>query len=200
MANAAGHLRINETMCRQNMTGLDWSTIGKQGDTQLGDLATIICSYDSTAGYTSNSLSSYFHDLGWRSRLAGLVTGDWLQAANQSLGGNYGEATPLDLSFMLHGPCDSEGYQLNRTHLRFQNDCTCNANIDPNSQVYENKISALSSVEMTRRLVLHREVDSSMQFPGSTWADIQVCATMILRHNLPEFIAQYLFHEVTFFY
>ena len=32
----------------------------------LGDLATVVASYDTTAGLTSNSVSSYFHDLGWR--------------------------------------------------------------------------------------------------------------------------------------
>ena len=32
--------------------------------TPLGDLATIVCSYDRTMNYTSNSLARYFHDLG----------------------------------------------------------------------------------------------------------------------------------------
>jgi hypothetical protein len=124
MANAAGHLRTNETQCEGNrLFGLDGSVTGKNGVTELGDLATIICSYDTTAGYSSNSLSSYFHDIGWRGRANGLVQ-DWLLAGSnstfaagaaavhgrekgdddaadptaQSLGGNYGEATPSDLT------------------------------------------------------------------------------------------------------
>jgi len=72
MANAAGHLRTNESSesCNglSNSFGLDNSVTGKKGKTMLGDLGTVICSYDHTAGYTSNSLSSYFHDLGWRDR------------------------------------------------------------------------------------------------------------------------------------
>jgi hypothetical protein len=61
---------------------------GKHGATPLGDLATIICSYDSTQGYSSNSLSSYMHDLGWRQRAHDMVT-DWLGRPSESLGGNY---------------------------------------------------------------------------------------------------------------
>jgi hypothetical protein len=63
MANAGGHLRTNESACDSLLFGLDSSTTGKHGSTLLGDLATIVCSYDRTAGYTSNSLSSYFHDM-----------------------------------------------------------------------------------------------------------------------------------------
>jgi hypothetical protein len=63
IANAGGHLRSDETTCAQETFGLDSSTTGKHGTTLLGDLVTIVCSYDHTAGYTSNSLSSYFHDM-----------------------------------------------------------------------------------------------------------------------------------------
>jgi hypothetical protein len=63
MANAAGHLRKDETACQSSVFGLHDYTTGKLGKTPLADLATIVCSYDHTAGYSSNSLSSYFHDL-----------------------------------------------------------------------------------------------------------------------------------------
>ena len=107
MANAAGHLRTNETQCgagdlHNHKFGLDGSVSGKHGPTQLADLATVICSYDTTAGYSSNSLSSYFHDIGWRGRINDLVQ-NWLLVnqkndAEQTLGGNYGEVTPSDLT------------------------------------------------------------------------------------------------------
>ena len=105
MANAAGNLR---QQCAD--AGIDSSTtgyliqlilsilqrflmfdghVGKHGTTPLGDLSTIVCSYDATQGYSSNSLSSYFHDLGWRQRLHDLVTGSWLGRAAETLGGNY---------------------------------------------------------------------------------------------------------------
>ncbi len=84
MANAAGRSRSE---CPSS--GLSSSTTGKHGDTALGDLATIVASYDHTMDYTSNSLSSYFHDLGWRTRINGLVTGSWLNRPTNSLGGNY---------------------------------------------------------------------------------------------------------------
>jgi hypothetical protein len=65
------------------------SLTGNHGKTALGDLSTIIASYDHTMGYSSNSLSSYFHDLGWRTRINELVTGSWLNRPTNSLGGNY---------------------------------------------------------------------------------------------------------------
>jgi hypothetical protein len=95
MANAAGHLRTNETKCGQGnaqnqLFGLDGTTTGKHGTTPFGDLATVVCSYDHTAGYSSNSLSSYFHDIGWRDRINSVVLRDWLKVpSNQTLGGNY---------------------------------------------------------------------------------------------------------------
>jgi len=82
IANAAGHLRTNETNCQKGPFGLRTYTTGNKGVTSLGDLISIICSYDETAGYTSNSLSSYFHDIGWRERLNDLVIHDWLGASS----------------------------------------------------------------------------------------------------------------------
>lgn len=147
MANAAGHLRSEESSCSEGKFGLDSATTGKHGVTPLGDLATIVCSYDTTAGYSSNSLSSYFNDLGWREREDGLVE-DWLSAgAGQSLGGNYGEATPSDLGFTLTSSIDNGSE-------------SCVADKDPWPTVYSNTISSLSAAEMTRRIALYREVRS----------------------------------------
>jgi hypothetical protein len=95
MANAAGTLRATvETgdtpvNCPTGSLGLDALTMGKHGKTPLGDLGTIVCSYDETQGYTSNGLASYFHDLGHRTHINDLVRSSWLDAptANQSLGG-----------------------------------------------------------------------------------------------------------------
>ena len=56
----------------------DGYTFGKLGQTSLGDLVTIINSYDETAGYTSNSLSVYFHELADSQKLNRLVQSDWL--------------------------------------------------------------------------------------------------------------------------
>lgn len=44
MANAARHLRSNETKCTAYATGLDATTTGKKGTTPLGDLATVVVS------------------------------------------------------------------------------------------------------------------------------------------------------------
>jgi hypothetical protein len=163
MANAGSHLRSNESDCgagnsHNALFGLDGTVEGKHGSTFLGDLATIVCCYDKTAGYSSNSLSSYFHDIGWRDRLNDLIH-TWLKVpANQTLGGNYGEATPSDLGFVV-----SEG----------ENE-SCAIDKDPWPTVHNNTISALTEVELTRRLVHHRELLEGLAFPNLTWVDVQV--------------------------
>ena len=69
--------------------GLTAETHGRLGATPLGDLATIICSYDRTMNYSSNSLARYFHDIGGR-RQANWLVQDWLGAGvGESFGGNY---------------------------------------------------------------------------------------------------------------
>lgn len=172
MANAAGRLRSNESDCLPLAYGMDGTTVGKHGDTPLGDLATVVCSYDETAGYTSNSLSSYFHDIGWRDRLCDLVQGEWLGAATQTLGGNYGEATPSDLGFAISPPPDhSASSPATGSFSPSLNDCSVDK--DPWPTIHDNTISALTEVEMLRRLVMHRDVKESLRFPGTRWEDIQ---------------------------
>ena len=173
IANAAGTLHMNESSCGDMdgnwVYGLDSSTTSSSSSSSssardkplhLGDLISIICSYDHTANYTSNALSSYFHDIGWRWRLHDEVLHKWLGAPDdQSLGGNYGEPTPDDLSFVLRACKD-------------QLISSCLVEKDPNEKTYSNSISALTAVEMLRRLVLHREISENMQFPGVTWEDV----------------------------
>ncbi len=167
MGNAGGHLRTNESApCVSGASGPGLTSNSlktKHGSTPLGDFATVICSYDTTAGYSSNSLSSYFNDIGWRDRENSLVN-SWLGSVavsgveSQSLGGNYGEATPSDLGF----------------DFTQSNGGNCTANKDKTTTVYQNHISAVSAVEMARRLILNREIDDAFKFPGMTWEDTKV--------------------------
>lgn len=169
--NAAGHLRTSETSCSKDVFGLDDTVNGTHGTTPFGDLATVICSYDHTAGYSSNSLSSYFHDYGWRDRINSLVNDGWLSATagatSQTLGGNYGEATPSDLG-MTATTAGGEA---------------CAADKDPWPTVRDNTISALSAVEMARRAVQHQFVQEDLKFPGVTWTDVQVDDSFLLLTN-----------------
>lgn len=167
MANAGGHLRSDESQCGSGnnynyLFGLDGSVEGKHGVTPLGDLATVVCSYDTTAGYSSNSLSSYFHDIGWRDRINDLLV-NWLQVSNQTLGGNYGEATPSDLSMSVN-EINSESNQ----------PIVCPADKDPWPTKYVNTITSLTAVELTRRIAQHRELLPELRYPGLQWKDIQV--------------------------
>jgi hypothetical protein len=101
--------------------------------------------------------------LGWRGRIDDLVE-NWLWGGNargQSLGGNYGEQTPSDL-----------GLTVNSTESTSAG-VTCSADKDPWPVVYSNSITALSAVEMTRRIVQYREVPAPFRFPGTHWTDMQ---------------------------
>lgn len=160
MANAGRHL-TNETNC-DDVYGLINNVVSnKYNNVTLGDLASVVCAYDETAGYTSNSLSSFFHDIGWRSNLNNLINSDWLgmQLNNenpQSLGGNYGEASPSDLQLIIA-----------------DNGKFCTLDKDEWLNTYDNSISALTEVELLRRIVLHSDIPDEMKFPGLKVDDVK---------------------------
>jgi hypothetical protein len=172
--------------------GLDGTVTGKHGTTQLGDLATVICSYDQTAGYTSNSLASYFHDLGWRQRLYDLVqtcllgpsestnsapTGVETNTSTHTIAEHMTAKNATSVSQSLGGnygestPSDL-GFDVSACSNATAADCM--ADKDPRLVTYDNTLSALSAAEMLRRIALHREVAPQLQFPNATWRDIQV--------------------------
>ena len=128
-------------------SGKDGYTFGKLGQTSLGDLVTIINSYDETVGYSSNSLSAYFHELADSRKLNRLVQSDWLGIDGLTLGGRYGEASPSDLSGLL---MSAKG-NVNEANL-YQIDSI------PNS------LSTLASAEMFRRLVQHDIVEENVSY------------------------------------
>ncbi len=160
MANAGRHL-TNETYCDDAYSLINNVVSNKYNNVPLGDLASVVCTYDATAGYTSNSLSSFFHDIGWRSNLNNLINSDWLgmQLNNenpQSLGGNYGEASPSDLQLIIA-----------------ENDKLCTLDKDEWLHTYDNSISALTEVELLRRIVLHSDIPDEMKFPGLKVDDVK---------------------------
>ncbi len=147
--------------------GLSSLTHGKLGPTPLGDLATIICSYDRTKNYTSNSLARYFHDLGGRQQANWLVQ-EWLGVgASQSFGGNYGEPSPPDLGFTLTA-ADRTGEVGRATAAQ-----RCELDPDHSGVIIPNALSALSMVELLKRIVLHRELPPGLRLPGVQWADME---------------------------
>ena len=72
-ANAGGNMRKGSPTCSSGRFGLDAKVWGKNGYTQLADLVTAVVAYDETAGYSSNGLSAYFHDIGGRDSMNSLV-------------------------------------------------------------------------------------------------------------------------------
>lgn len=173
MGNAAGKLREE---CDGAWVGLDATESGGAEPTApLGDLATIVASYDQTQGFSSNGVSSYFHDLGWRQRAHDLIARDWLAlnpevsgdaaVANASLGGNYGEPSPSpSFGFELE---TANGKRDDRTGTG----SSCEAEPDSPPEIYVNSLTALALAEAHRRIALHRETTDSL--PSAKWADVQ---------------------------
>ncbi len=169
IANAASTLRGRQKGSCVGEIGLDGSVSGNvTKTTQLGDLATIVTSYDPTFAnysYDSNALASYFHDIGGRTALRDLVQSRWLAGNDTvSLGGNYGAQSPADLGFRLTKP---------KYYTGTKADCNADPkprNVDPGiingSQArYENNLTALAQAELTRRLALHSSVAKDLRFP-----------------------------------
>lgn len=143
IANAAATLRARSN----NRVGLTASV----GGIPLGDLATVIHSYDERR-YSSNGLARYFHDIGGRARANDLVH-DWIPRPTiESFGGNYG------------APAPALGY-------RFVDAGGQSVEIDPDTSVGpSNHLSTFTLAEFLKRLVMHRE-DAATRLPGLQWAD-----------------------------
>ena len=135
--------------------GLNQFIDGKLGRTPLGDLATVICSYEEKH-YTSNALANWFEMVGGRDRMNNIIKG-WLDShtsASSSLGGAYGMPAPSDLlNFKFYPPASG---------------CQINGDNSPSSM--SNTLSALEMAELTKRIVMARELPQEAM-PSTTWAD-----------------------------
>ena len=120
-------------------------------------MVTSINSYDHTAGYSSNSLSRYFHELGQSDQLNELVKSKWLGIDQLSLGGPYGELAPDSLQNVMESATSGLVSELERY--------PCGT--------MSNSLSPLASAEMTRRLVQHEIVDEQFRWPGLSTVDHQ---------------------------
>jgi len=145
VAAAAGAIR------RSCKVGLDSSIKGRRGRIPLGDLATIITSYDTSKGYTSNSLAKYFGMIA-NNNLNNIVKTK-LGRTSETLGGSYGLPPPSDL-----GHSFSVG----------NNWCPLKSKLGPGGA---NTISVLTSAELVRRIALHREIRPTNRIPMFTWKD-----------------------------
>jgi hypothetical protein len=137
--------------------GLDALGFGKHGVTALGDLVTIIVTYDETALYTSNALAKWFATVGNHTRLNRLVQ-HWIGAGNESLGGSYGAPIPPDLRFSFRAPSSQ------------QQQCTVAPDLGP---IASDTLSSLTMAELLRRIVLHREIAPQHRWPGVAFQSIQ---------------------------
>lgn len=150
--NGAGHLN---QACGGNCGGLTRSTTGDYGKTPLGDLVTIIVTYDTThPPYSSNALGGWFEMVGGRARAVQLIQ-NWINRTGESIGANYGDPPPADLKFTFNpGNCS------------ITPDSAHNGN-------NANTLSALTAAELVKRIVFARELPTET-FPGTTWLDSQV--------------------------
>jgi hypothetical protein len=140
--------------------GLTSTTVGVHGATPLGDLASVVTSYDTTSGYSSNGVAKFFGEVGGVARLNELVQG-WLQRGSaESMGGSYGTPPPADL---IAAPTFTSWAQPG---------ATCSVAI-ANASTVDNTLSALTMAEWLRRLVLHRNVSTPLRMPSLQWPDVQ---------------------------
>jgi hypothetical protein len=132
--------------------GLNQSTTGDYGATPLGDLVTVIVTYDTThPPYSSNALGGWFEMVGGRNRAVWLVE-NWMNRSSESLGANYGATPPSDLQFT---------FQPSR------------CSITPDSRHNgdnSNTLSALTMAEFVKRIAMARELPAEA-FPNTTWSD-----------------------------
>ena len=160
----------------------------------LGDLATIITSYDETMGYTSNSLAAWFNSLAQRDYENKLIQ-SWVSSSNddnrsqkraestkdgedlqwlelQSLGGDYGEDEPSDLAgppIILRSSSSSNN---NNNGNNDKEVVYCMVPPD-NSDKYSNTLSALTQADLILRIVQHRDIEKEFRYPSVTWNDMQ---------------------------
>lgn len=133
--------------------GLDQSTNGTYGLTPLGDLVSLIVTYDTThPPYSSNALGGWFEMVGGRARAVWLAD-TWMNRTGESLGANYGAAPPTDLHF---NDFQSSGCAI----------VPDSAHNGDNS----NTLSALTMAEFVKRIAMSRELPAEA-FPNTTWAD-----------------------------
>ena len=161
-ANAAGRLR--DVAARRPGKGVASPMSLRAGakSAPLADMATVLASYDTTAGYTSNALGGFFNWVGWRERSLRNVEA-WLwngrDRAGQSLGGNYGEPVPADLD-------------VDPVVLRGDGVAGLAAKADPSAAVVPNTLTPLSAVEMMRRIAMCERLGrKELRFPNTTCAD-----------------------------
>lgn len=125
------------------------------GDVPLGDLVSIVHSYDERE-YTSNGLMYWFHDVGGRSFANQLIHDRWLNRPEEEIfGANYGaKAPPLGFTF------------------NNQNELTVDVPQDQ-GWIKTNLLSTHTLAEALKRLVMYRE-DPTTRLEYSTWDDIKV--------------------------
>lgn len=131
--------------------GLSVEAAGGRGNLTLGDLVTVITTYDTTAGFTSNSLARWFsQSVAGQRELGGMLKAPWL-AGNATLGGSYGEPPPQDLS-----------------GLNFQG---CVLPARPAPVPIDNSLDLVTAAAWMRAIVLLRDLPEDERVPGLRWDD-----------------------------
>ena len=187
VAAAAGVRLHDESDCAD--FGLrSWVNSIRHHEVPLGDLATIIASYDVTAGYTSNSLAYYFRGIAQGKRLQQVLDSGpciltlllppcltkvfYAVAPNSSstLSGYYGE--PMTQDFGLDSSTFS-GENAGAIMSGVALPDTCTLSIDHSPVAGNNSLSSIAAAQLLLRLVLHRELPLTARFPLLQWSDIQ---------------------------
>lgn len=135
--------------------GLTASTSSNQGPLPLGDLATIVHSYEPAydhGGYPSNGLARYFLNIADREHANENIHG-WLGRTGESFGANYGAFPPADLGYTFRDPTGAT------------------LSIGADTSGYETSLSTWTLAETLKRLAMWD--DAATRLPGLEAADLQ---------------------------
>lgn len=136
--------------------GLTASTASALGPIPLGDLVTIVHSYDPAydhaGGYPSNGLSRYFLNVAGRDHANAMLHG-WLGRPQESLGANYGANPPSDLGYTFTDPSQAT------------------VTLGADGSGYETSLSTWTMAEMLKRLAVWDDV--ATRLPGLQPADLE---------------------------
>ena len=162
---AASHAAYKLRSISDDKIGLDAFELGHDEperllrNISLGDLMTIVTSYDINHNLSSNEIGGYYHAIGGHKNATGYIHERLGAPADETFGGDYGEEVPAFLGYTFV-------------------DVKSNASIDPDKvprPPISNTMSPLTMAEYLRRIVFSRE-DGHLGSYGSAdfrWEDSQ---------------------------
>jgi len=132
-------------------------TVADAFNVPLGDLISIIASYDVSAGYSSNELAFYFTTICGGAQENNLIT-KWLNRTGETMSGSYGSTIKKSANL---------GYD-----YTYDNNQQCKDTPDTLINL-SNTLSPFTMAELLKHIVLYREIPIGSRLPIIRWVDLQ---------------------------